>query len=400
MADPAGPATERARDMLRLLLLPGLGPIRADRLLGAFGGSAERALGASHAAWQAVPGIGPVIARRAMEAIGGLGARVERELALASASGTRLIARGDQGYPPLLAELDDAPQVLYIRGDADFAGTDRYPVAIVGSRRCTQYGIEQSERFGGVLGRAGLTIVSGGARGIDTAAHRGAIRSGGRTIVVQGCGLGRSYPPENAGLFDRVIAEGSGAIVSELPMETEPKGEHFPARNRIISGLSLGVLVIEAATKSGALITARLAAEDHGREVMVVPGRVDSQASAGSLMLLKIGGAALVTEPGDVLDALEAPARFAHDGAHGARYLGATGPGAAPVDAGPSPTTASTGSDDVSRVLAACVGGSVGLDELARSTGIGVERVRVALTVLELGGRVRRSGGRFDAVQP
>ena len=318
------PLTPRARALLSLVMLPGLGSVRASRLLDAFGGSADRVLGASHAAWCAVPGIGRVTSEKARAGIPTVGDAVDAECERMARAGVRAVAIGDPGYPMLLADLPDAPRLLFIRGS--FGGIeqepsrDAYPVAIVGSRRCSQYGIEQAERFGGVLGRSGLTIVSGGARGIDTAAHRGCLRSGGRTVVVQGCGLGRVYPPENGALFDRIIAEDAGAIVSELPMLTEPRGEHFPARNRIISGLSLGVVVIEAGRKSGALITAAVAAEEHGREVMVVPGRVDSAASAGSLDLLKRGGGALVSEPGDVLAQLEAPARFAHDGLHAVRY--------------------------------------------------------------------------------
>ncbi len=380
--------SDRARSMLGLMLLPGLGPVRAGRVLDAFGGSVERALGASQAAWTAIPGIGPTIARRALEASRELGPRIERECELLTRHGVSLIALGDPGYPPLLAEIPSAPRLLYVRGSLDTDGADRYPVAVVGSRRSTQYGIEQAERFAGVLGRAGLTIISGGARGIDSAAHRGALRSGGRTISVQGCGLGRCYPPENAALYDRIVGEGAGAVVSELPMETEPKGEHFPARNRIISGLSLGVLVIEAGLKSGALITARLAAEEHGREVMIVPGRVDSPASAGSLDLLKRGGGALVTEPGDVVQLLETPARFTHDGLHTVRY------------GAPSPGGTGIGDDPVAgAILSFLSGGEATLETIVRTTGLGVDRVRVSLTLLELSGRVVRTGPCFRCIK-
>lgn len=375
-----------ARSMLRLLLLPGVGPVRAVNLLEAFGGDVDRLLGASHEAWSSVPGVGDVTARRALAAIGGVASLVEEELELLDRHGVGLVAHGEAGYPSLLAELPGSPRLLYVRGSLDPSGADKYPVAIVGSRRCTTYGIEQAERFAGVLGRSGLTLVSGGARGIDTAAHRGAIRSGGRTISVMGCGLGHCYPPENRELYERIVGDGRGAVVSELPMRTDPRGELFPARNRIISGLSLGVIVIEAGAKSGALITARLAAEEHGREVMVLPGRVDSPASAGSLGLLKAGGAAMVIEPGDVLDLLETPARFAHEGLHGVRYQDPGREGGLEA-----------GADGVSSVILEVLSaGPATLDELANRAGLSVDRLRVSLTMLELSGRVSRSGSRFD----
>lgn len=388
------------------MLLPGLGSVRASRLLDAFGGSADRALGASHAAWCAVQGIGRVTSEKARAGIAGLDTLVGEELDRMHASGVRGLAIGDAGYPALLAELADAPRVLFFRGSFGPSEAeplrDAYPVAVVGSRRCTQYGIEQAERFAGVLGRSGLTIISGGARGIDTAAHRGTLRSGGRTLVVLGCGLGRVYPPENDELFDRVVGDGAGAIISELPMLTEPRGEHFPARNRIISGLSLGVLVIEAGRKSGALITAAMAVESHGREVMVVPGRVDSDAIAGSLDLLKRGGGAMVTEPGDVIELLESPARFAHAGTHGDRYADPTvdparDPAAGPAG-DPAGERAESTDDDTGAVLRALAAGEGSLDALHLATGLPISRLRTALTLLEVSGRVRRSGGEFMAV--
>jgi DNA processing protein len=375
--------------MLRLAMLPGLGPIRIGRLLDAFG-SPDRALGASVAAWAGVPGIGEPTARRALAAIPAADEAVRVELDLAESRGVTLLAHGQPGYPTLLAPIPDAPRLLYLRGRLEPAGEDRYPLAVVGSRRCTQYGIEQAERFAGVLARAGLTIVSGGARGIDTAAHRGALRAGGRTIVVQGCGLAGCYPPENAELFERIVAEDRGAILSELPMTAEPRAEQFPARNRIISGLSLGVLVIEAGERSGALITARLAAEEHGREVLVVPGRVDSTASAGSLALLRQGGAAIAINPGDVLDALESPARFTHQGLHDIRY---GDPAASTPDTSP-------GSDDNNAILQSLSSAPASADEIARATGLGADRVRAALTILELTGRVTRIGGAFARRSP
>lgn len=378
--------TSEAASLLRMSLLPGLGPIRMGRLLEAFGGSVDRALGGSVASWCAVPGIGEATARKALGGIAAAEATASEEIDLVERAGASLVAKGEAGYPALLASLPDAPWLLYVRGSLQPDGADRYPVAIVGSRRCTAYGIEQSERFGGVLGRAGLTIVSGGARGIDTAAHRGSLRSGGRTVVVQGCGLTVVFPPENETLFEKIVEDGAGAIISELPMRAEPRGEQFPARNRIISGMSLGVVVIEAGQKSGALITAKLAAEEHGREVMVVPGRVDSSASMGSLDLLKKGGGLLVTEPADVLAHLETPARFAHEGLHETRYHD-------PARAEPGAAGAVDG--DCGLVLDSLAHGELEPDEIARQSGLGPDRVRVALTLLELGGGVVRKGTRF-----
>jgi len=387
--------TARARELLQLILLPGLGSVRASGLLDEFGGSADRVLGASHAAWCAVHGIGRVTSEKARAGIPGVLGLVEEELDRMESAGVRGIAIGDPGYPSLLEELPDAPRLLFFRGSfgpSDGEPTrDAYPVAIVGSRRCTQYGIEQAERFAGVLGRSGLTIVSGGARGIDTASHRGALRSGGRTVVVQGCGLGRAYPPENSDLFERIVSDGAGAIVSELPMLTVAQGKHFPARNRIISGLSLGVIVIEAGRKSGALITAGMAVESHGREVMVLPGRVDSESIAGSLGLLKRGCGAMVTEPGDVLEILEAPARFAHAGTHGDRYAD---PAAEP-GLGAGLMSQNEDAEAVLRAIAAAGIGGGSLDGLHRATGLEVSRLRTAMTLLEISGRVKRVSGLF-----
>ena len=223
---------------------------------------------------------------------------VEHALTHAAKHRASLVTLCDDDYPKQLTTIYDPPAALYVRGA--FAPADEIAVAMVGSRYPSAYGIETAERFGRELAERGVTVVSGMARGIDGAAHRGALAGGGRTIAVLGSGLARLYPPEHRELADR-IAE-LGAVISEFPLDTRPDKLHFPQRNRLISGLSLGVLVVEAAEKSGALITARYAGEQ-GREVLAVPGKISSPTSAGAHALLR-DGATLVTSVDDILEAL------------------------------------------------------------------------------------------------
>lgn len=394
--DETSPATlsdgERLA-LLRLTLTPGLGPVLIARSLARFG-TAEEASRASPAAWAQIEGIGAAKSAAIAAGLEGSKALADAELDLVRKAGADLAFKGDIDYPPLLAELPDAPPMLYILGRPEWGRADRFPVAIVGSRDCTHYGQEQARRFAGSLAQAGLTIVSGGARGIDAAAHHGALVAGGRTVAVLGCGLNHLYPPENAELFARV--RGAGAIVSELPMSTPPAQHNFPSRNRIISGLSLGVVVVEAGEKSGALITARVAAEDHGREVLAVPGRVDSPASRGTLALLKSGGAAMATEPADVLGVIEAAAHHLHRGTHGVRFpaheaapdLFAVPP---PAPSRPKPV------DPAHAAILEALADPMGVDDLCERVGLPVARVRTELTLLEMQGRVRRVGSKFCA---
>ncbi len=369
------------RDLLTLTLAPGLGPVLTARCLELFGTPAA-VLAASPAQLERVKGIGKAKSAAIAVALREAATKVDDEIEQMERRGVTLIRRGDTAYSPLLETIPDPPPLLYARGTPDFAGKDRYPLAIVGSRDCTSYGLEQAERFAGVIAGAGLTIISGGARGIDTAAHRGALRVEGRTIAVIGCGLEHPYPPENARLFDDIVARG-GAILSELPMRTPPAPDQFPPRNRIVSGLSLGVLVIEAARGSGALITARIAAEDHGREVFVVPGRIDSPASRGSNELIKIGGAALVTEPGDIIHALESPARHQHLGTHADRY------------AKPTDDSLFGATDPELHAVLAALACPRTPDELARDLGMDPSVIRTQLTLLEIRRLVERRGAAF-----
>lgn len=211
----------------------------------------------------------------------------------------KTITIDDKEYPKNLKNIHRPPKVLYVNGS--ILTQDDVAVAIVGSRRATPYGLETSERIGFELASRGVTVVSGMARGIDSAAHRGALKAHGRTIAVMGSGHGTVYPPENIELY-REIAK-AGAVVTEFEYDAEPLPGHFPARNRIISGLSLGVVVVEAAKDSGALITADFAAEQ-GREVFAIPGKVSSQTSSGTNNLLK-DGARVVTSVDDILEELK-----------------------------------------------------------------------------------------------
>lgn len=389
--------------MLRLTLAPGVGPVLLGRMLERFG-SPQGVIAASATELETIRGIGPAKSASIVRSINEAGAAVEAEIVRVEDAGVRLVALGSADYPPLLARIPDPPPLIYVRGALYPQREDRFPLAIAGSRQCTTYGIEQAGRFARAAAGAGLTVVSGGARGVDTAAHRGAIDGGGRTIAVLGCGLAHYYPPENSSLFDRIISEGRGAVISELPMTTPPKSENFPARNRIISGLALGVLIIEAGEGSGALITARLAADEHGREVMVLPGRVDSPSSRGSNGILKEGCGMLVTEPGDVLQLLESAARHQHLGTHEARFTPLPHAGARPGSPehdlgqielfdGGLPTT------EAQRKVLSALDMPRTADQLVSLTALNPGVLRAELTVLEMQRRVVRRGSAFERVQ-
>ncbi|MGH7273320.1 MAG: DNA-processing protein DprA [Nitrospiria bacterium] len=212
--------------------------------------------------------------------------------------GITVITLKDAGYPKSLSAINDPPPILYIRGE--LLPSDNQAVAIVGSRKASPYGIRTAERIANELSAHGFTIVSGLARGVDSAAHLGALAAEGRTIAVLGCGLDNLYPPENAGLREKIAQH--GAVISEFPLGTAPLPAHFPHRNRIISGLSLGTLVVEAAERSGSLITAQCALEQ-GREVFAIPGNLGATNSQGTNRLIK-AGAKLVEEIQDILEEL------------------------------------------------------------------------------------------------
>ncbi|MCH8924229.1 MAG: DNA-protecting protein DprA [Planctomycetes bacterium] len=282
-------------DQLRLCMISGIGPRLRQALLERFG-SAAAVLQAAPSALCEVSGVGAKLSRAI--SLSGEQVDVEAEIERCRSGGIDIVTDEDDRYPRMLQEIHDPPGVLFCRGT--LLPQDNLAVAIVGARHATRYGITQSERLAGALARAGVTIVSGLARGIDGAAHRGALAAGGRTIAVLGSGLLNIYPPEHASLADEVAA--SGAIISEAPTQAKPLAGAFPQRNRLISGIALGTIVVEASERSGALITARHSYEQ-GREVFAVPGRVDSRLSQGCHRLIR-DGAKLVETIDDVLEEL------------------------------------------------------------------------------------------------
>ena len=255
----------------------------------------------------------------------------------------------------------------------------------MGSRRCSFYGREQAERFGALLGGAGVTVISGGARGIDSAAHRGAMsHPHGRTLAVLGSGVNVAYPPENASLFEQIAAR--GAVISEYPIDTPPLAENFPKRNRIVSGMSRGVLVVEADERSGALITARQAGVDQGRTVFALPGRVDNALSIGPHQLIR-DGAILVTKLEDILEDLgPLPVEAMEES------------DAAPVPiAAPTPIVAARPmvelSDVQDRIVSQLSADPIGVDAIAERSGLDVSAIVPQLTVLTLRGVIKRVNG-------
>ena len=275
----------------QLKSVPGVGNLLFKRLIERFGTPAA-ALSAARADLLAVEGVGEHLAEAIRHPARPAGAAAEIERTLRQ--GCRLVTLTDPDFPPLLREIPDPPPFLYVRGD--LAGCPR-PIAVVGSRNATAYGVETTLRICKDLAGLGFTVVSGMALGIDAAAHEGALSGQGRTVAVLGSGLDNIYPPQHRRLAERIAA--GGAVISEFPLQAGPEAHHFPVRNRIISGMSLGTVVVEATKDSGSLITARLAAEQN-REVFAVPGSIQSFKSMGTHTLIK-EGAKLVENVQDIV---------------------------------------------------------------------------------------------------
>ncbi len=355
-------------DTVRLSLVEGVGPRIRRRLLDRFG-EPGNVLAAPPSELRAVEGVGPKLTERIVRACGEIDA--EGQIAFCRAQGISIITETDPAYPRALREIPDPPGLLFVRGT--LKPSDALAIGIVGTRHGTHYGLRQAERLAGSLARAGLTIVSGLARGIDAAAHRGALEAGGRTLGILASGVLNIYPPEHDKLAEQVAS--NGALISEQPPHSSPLAGAFPQRNRIISGLSLGVIVVEAAERSGALITARHAMEQ-GREVFAVPGNVDSRASRGCHRLIR-DGAALVESADDVLEALgplveAAPSDDGRTVHHPAELLL---------------------NDMEQKVLDAIRSEATTVDEVVVASGLPVPQVLATLSVLEMRHLIRRLSG-------
>jgi len=371
--DNAALSREELLDWLGLRLIPGVGGVTFARLLDAFG-RPGRALGAPLEALLAVPGL-----RRALaEAISRRAWSEEPSLQLERLAevGGRVITLADPEYPPLLANAFAPPPLLFVRGD--LGPCREGGVAVVGSRNMTTYGQRMAAELGRDLATAGLSVISGLARGVDGQAHRAALEAGGHTVGVLGCGLDVAYPPEHAGLIERMA--GQGAVISEFPMGSPPAQANFPVRNRIIAGLSRAVVVVEAGLRSGALITARHALEEN-REVFAVPGLAGLASSAGCNELLRRNAAQLLESAQDILapgamGRAPSPAR--------PRALLGEGDGLLPEE----------------RALLALIGPEpMHVDQLIRHSGLDAQSAAHHLLNLELAERVRQlAGKRYELV--
>ena len=384
----AMPLNDDHRDWLTLALVPGVGTAKFIRLLARFR-TPRNVLDAPQGALEEV--VGPRLAER----IGQYRDVVDvaRQERLIEKYDVSLVTLDDATYPVRLAEIYDPPLVLFLRGELHEA--DQHCVAVVGTRRPTPYGVRMAEKLAGELAARGITVISGMAAGIDAAAHRGALEAGGRTIAVFGNGVDVVYPPQHAELMDRITQH--GCVISEFEMGTKPVAGNFPHRNRIISGMTLGAVIVEAPSKSGALITARRAA-DQGREVFAVPGQVGVRNSEGPHALIR-DGAKLVETVEDILVELNLPAELRQAPSPAAPPEPAdTSAQAAQAPSPPRPperqaTGVSPLEKDVLSVLSP--DGSF-VDEIAQACRISVSEALSSLTVLELKGLIRQfSGKRF-----
>ena len=360
-------AQDEAFARIRLFRSPNIGPVSYAQLLRRFGNAI--------AALEALPDLA---ARGGAPYSAAPEARIASEIAAVKRAGARYLFHDSPDYPVLLAAIDAPPPILTIKGAAPLAA--RPAVAIVGARNASAAAVKLARDFAHALAESGLSVVSGLARGIDGAAHRGALAADGGTIGVIASGIDVSYPPEHAELQAEIA--GKGLLIAEQPAGTEPLARHFPSRNRIIAGLAAGTLVVEAAPKSGSLITARLAGES-GREVMAIPGSPLDTRSQGCNQLIR-DGAVLVQSPDDVLELLSA---FGGTPRSNFRELSADWQSEADT------------AHDPANIAALLTTAPIAVDELIRQSGDSSSAVQLALLELELAGRlVRHAAGRVSLV--
>jgi len=356
---------------IALNMIETVGPVRVRQLLERFG-DAPSVLRASRSQLLAVQGIGDETASAIANWERGID--LAAELKRISDYRCHVLTQDDEDYPPLLRQIYDPPIVLYVKGT--LGAKDKNSVAIVGSRQTTHYGIEVARRFGYQLGYLGVTVVSGGARGIDTAAHQGALSAKGRTIAVLGTGINIVFPPENCELFQRITQ--TGAVVTQFPFNRKADKQSFPIRNRIVAGMTLGTVVVEAHLSSGALITTNFATE-YGRQVFAVPGRIDSPRSKGCHELIK-NGAKLCEGAEDILSEFE--------------YLfPATNRPPGVNETGVLPALNLT--ENEQKVFDALEEEEMDVDEVIRKCGLPASAVSVALLSLEMKRLVRQMPGKL-----
>jgi DNA processing protein len=360
-AEPSADAEIETAYWLAISGVPHIGPVRIERLLSKFGSLAS--------AWSAPrEELRAILDPRSLAELLAARTRVDpaEELDRIARLGIRAIHPGHPSYPKLLAEISGRPSILYVRGE--ILPVDDASVAIVGTRRATPYGRQAAERVAGELARAGVTVVSGLARGVDAAAHRAALSAGGRTIAVLGSGPDVIYPSEHGWLAEQILE--SGAVISEFAPGASPDAQNFPARNRIISGMTLGTLVVEAPLRSGALITATFAA-DQGREVFVIPGSIFAQSSEGTNALMR-DGARIVRSAADLLEDLGL--RVGADAASQSRL---------PLE------------EDERRLYDALGKEARHIDEVAEEAGLTAGAASALLLTMELKGLIRNFGAQY-----
>ena len=367
------PAEQRA--LIGLSLVSGVGPQRLRALLAAFE-TPKSIFQASRSALTQVDGVGDQTAEAILTFDDG--AAVDREMERADDLGAALVSPWDDRFPDRLREIYDPPAYLWMRGT--LPATPAPMVTIVGTRRCTDYGRSQAHHFAAELARRGFTIVSGLAYGVDAAAHKGALDAGGRTLAVLGSGVGRIYPQKHTALAERITK--NGAVLSEYGLDADPDAPHFPERNRILSGLALGTLVVESYAEGGALITARLALEQN-REVFAVPGAITKDSSRGTNRLIQKGHAKLVMDVDDLL--AELPERTVED---------AEAVDAETVAPESRPDPAEELSGEAAQIYEALSDTPVHVDALCEETGLDPSTALRVLLELEFKGLVRQLAGK------